>query len=96
MRRCGSDRFSCVPFAYVVCALKLVVFPLAAYLCVVFLPFLSETFKACMLLLSAAPSGAIILSLAELHECEQELAANVVLLTTILSVVTVPLLMLIL
>lgn len=84
------------PFAYIACAMKLVAFPLVAYLCVAFLPFLSETFKACMLILSAAPSGAIILSLAELHECEQELAANVVLLTTLLSVVTVPLLMLIL
>lgn len=84
------------PFAYIVCALKLIVFPLTAYLCVLFLPFLSETFEACMLVLSAAPSGAIILSLAELHECEQELAANVVLLTTLFSVITVPLLMLLL
>jgi len=82
------------PFAYLVCALKLVVFPLTAYLCVAFLPFLSETFRACMLVLSAVPSGAVILSLAELHECEQELAANVVLLTTLLSVVTAPLLIL--
>lgn len=83
------------PFAYLVCAMKLIAFPLFAYLCVAFLPFLSDTFKACMLVLSAAPSGAIILSLAELHGCEQELAANVVLLTTLLSVITVPLLILI-
>lgn len=61
-----------------------------------FLAILDETFKSCILILSAAPSGAIILSLAELHDTEQELCANVVLLTTILCVITIPLLLLIL
>ncbi|CDE26410.1 putative uncharacterized protein [Clostridium sp. CAG:307] len=84
------------PFAYLACAMKLIIFPLFAYLCVYFLPFLDETFKSCILILSAAPSGAIILSLAELHDTEQELCANVVLLTTILCVITIPLLLLIL
>ncbi len=83
------------PFAYVTCALKLIVFPLFAYLCVYFLPFVDATFKTCMLVLSAAPSAAVILSLAELHECEQELSANVLLLATILSVATLPLIVLI-
>lgn len=83
------------PFVYVSCLMKLVVFPLFAYLCVVFLP-LSDVFKASIFVLSAAPSGAIIVSLAEIHECEQELSANVVLMTTLLSVLTLPLLILIL
>ncbi|MGN0650752.1 MAG: AEC family transporter [Oscillospiraceae bacterium] len=77
-------------FVYGTCALKLIAFPLFAFLCVRWLPFLDDTLKITVVVLAAAPSGAIIESLAELHECEQELSANVVLLTTILSVVTMP------
>lgn len=83
------------PFAYGVCALKLILFPLFAYLCVCFIPGLEDSFKICVFVLSAAPSASVILAQAELHECEQELSANVVLLTTLLSVVTLPLLFLI-
>jgi predicted permease len=83
------------PFAYTVCLLKLIVFPLFAYLSVYFLPCFDATFRISLLVLSAAPSAAIILSLAELHGCEQELSANVALLTTLLSIATIPLLLLI-
>ena len=79
------------PFVYCTCALKLLVFPIFAFLCVRWLPFFDDTLKITVVVLAAAPSGAIIESLAELHECEQELSANVVLLTTILSVATMPL-----
>lgn len=84
------------PFSYFVCALKLIVFPLFAYALVRFLPWFDPTFKTSLLVLSAAPSAAVILSLAELHGCEQKLCANVVLMTTLFSVVTIPALMLIL
>ena len=80
------------PFVYGVCAMKLIVYPLVAYGIVLLIPGLDETFRDCMLVLSAAPSAAVILSLAELHRCEQELSANVVLLTTLASIVTLPLL----
>lgn len=83
------------PFAYLTCALKLIAFPLLAYLIVYFIPGLDSTFKTCIFVLSAAPSGATILSLAELHQTEQELCANVVLLATISCLITIPLLMLI-
>lgn len=83
------------PFAYLTCALKLIAFPLLAYLIVYFIPGLDSTFKICIFVLSAAPSGATILSLAELHQTEQELCANVVLLATISCLITIPLLMLI-
>lgn len=83
------------PFAYIASFLKLIVMPLFAYLCVHFLPFLDETFKICLFVLSAAPSASVILSLAELHECEQELSANVVLITTLFSLITIPVLLLI-
>lgn len=82
------------PFVYIVCAMKLLVFPLFAYACVCFLP-IGDTFKACVLVLSAAPSAAMLLSMAELHDCEQEMSANVVLLATIFCVVTLPLIVLI-
>ena len=52
-------------------------------------------FKVSVFVLSAAPTGAIIVSLAEMYGLEQELSANVVLLTTILSIITLPLLLLI-
>ena len=83
------------PFVYITCLLKLIVFPLFAYLCVYFIPGLSDMFKVSIFVLSAAPTGAIIVSLAEMYGLEQELSANVVLLTTILSIITLPLLLLI-
>lgn len=82
-------------FVYIICALKLLVFPLFAYTCVRFLPFVGDTFKACVLVLSAAPSASMLLSMAELHDCEQEMSANVVLLATIFCVVTLPLIVLV-
>lgn len=79
------------PFVYATCMLKLVVFPLVAFLFVKWLPFVDNNLKITVIVLAMTPAGVIIESLAELHECKQELAANVVLLTTILSVVTIPL-----
>lgn len=79
-------------FVYATCALKLVAFPVFAFLCVHWIPFLDPVLKTTVVVLAATPSGAIIEGLAELHECEQEFAANVVLLTTILSVLSIPVL----
>ena len=84
------------PFVYVTSFIKLFVFPLVAYLLVYFLPFLDEEFKSSIFILSGAPCAAVILSLAELHNTEQELSANVVLVSTILCVVTLPILTVIL
>ncbi len=96
--RLSSMKFKdvfCKPFAYLCCLLKLVIFPLFGYLCVYFIPGLDETFKVCILILSASPSGAIILSLAELHQTEQDLCATITLLATLMCVITIPLLTLI-
>lgn len=82
------------PFAYLTAASKLIVFPIFAFLCVCFLPFFDEMFKTTLFVLSAAPSAAFILTLAELHDKEQELAANIVLVATLLSIITLPLLLL--
>ena len=84
------------PFVYATCALKLFIFPLFAYALVYFFPFFDEEFKASIFILSGAPCAAVILSLAELHNTEQELSANVVLVSTLLCVITLPILTIIL
>ena len=84
------------PFVYITSFLKLFIFPLVAYLIVYFLPFFDDEFKASIFILSGAPCAAVILSLAELYNTEQELSANVVLVSTILCVITLPILTIIL
>ena len=84
------------PFVYVTTFLKLFLFPLFSYLIVYFLPFFDEEFKASIFILSGAPCAAVILSLAELHNVEQELSANVVLVSTLLCVISLPILTIIL
>ena len=84
------------PFVYVTSFLKLFIFPCVAYLIVYFLPFFDEEFKSSIFILSGAPCAAVILSLAELHQTEQELSANVVLVSTITCVITLPILTIIL
>lgn len=79
------------PFVYASAVLKLMVFPVLMFLMVFKLPMLNDVAKEALVILAMCPSGAVIESLAELHECEQELAANVVLLSTILCVATIPL-----
>lgn len=78
-------------FVYGTCILKLIVFPILAYFFVKLIPIDDNVLKTAIVVLAMTPSGAIIESLAELHDCQQEFAANVVLLTTILCVVTIPL-----
>ena len=70
---------------------KLVVFPLFSFLLVLPLP-LSPVFKASVLMLSATPCASILLNLAEIHHNGQKLAANCALLSTLLSIATIPLL----
>lgn len=81
-------------FAYLAAVLKLIVYPLLALGIVSIIPGLDDIFRISMFVLSCAPTGVVVLSLAELHECEQKTTANVVLLSTLLSVITIPLLML--
>lgn len=78
-------------FVYATCALKLVVFPLIAFVFVKLIPIDDQVLKTAIVVLAMTPSGAIIESLAEFHDTQQEFAANVVLLTTILCVITIPL-----
>jgi predicted permease len=83
------------PSIYIICALKLIVFPLFCYLCVVFLP-LPVSFKGSILILASVPCASVILNMAEMYHGETELAANCVLVSTLLCFLTVPVLTLIL
>ena len=74
---------------------KLVAFPLFSYLLVFFLP-LSPVLKASVLILSGTPCASIILNFSEMYHNGQKLAANCALLSTLLSIVTIPLLSLLL
>ena len=79
------------PLIYLIALGKLLVFPLFAYLLVLPLS-LDPVFKSSILILAGTPCASILLNLAEMHHHGQELAANCALLTTLLSIVTIPLL----
>ena len=79
------------PLAWLISAGKLLVFPLFCYLLVLPLP-LDPVFKGSILILAGTPCASILLNLAEIHHNGQELAANCALLSTLLSILTIPLL----
>lgn len=83
------------PIVYATAALKLLVFPLFCYALIYFLPF-SEVFKAGVLILSGMPCAAVLLSMAEIHKSETEMAANCQLVSTLLCFLTIPVLTLLL
>lgn len=83
------------PFIYLICAGKLIIFPLFAYALFAFIP-LPASFKASLFILAATPCASVILNLAEIHGKEAELSANCILLSTLLCIFTIPLLSLLL
>ena len=76
-------------YVYIICACKLLVFPFACLAIVYFLP-LNNVFKAAMFILGGTPCAAVMLNIAEIYEGETELAANCVLLSTLLCIFTIP------
>ena len=79
------------PLVWLISAGKLLVFPLFCYLLV--LPFpLDPVFKGSILILGATPCASVLLNLAEIHHNGRRLAANCALLSTLLSIITIPLL----
>ena len=79
------------PMVYLTIAGKLLVYPLFCFALVYFLP-LPLVFKGSILVLSATPCASKMLSLAEVYNGEKELAANIILLSTLVCFLTVPLL----
>lgn len=80
---------------YVALAGKMIIFPLFCYALVFFLP-VPFSFKASILILAATPCASIILNLAEIHHSQMELSANCILVSTLLSFITLPLMSLLL
>jgi len=81
------------PIAYLASGLKLIVFPLFALALCSLLP-VERDFMRGVFILSCVPSGNLVLSFAEMLGEGQDAAANTVLLSTILSMATIPLMML--
>lgn len=78
-------------FVYLISAGKLILFPLFSY-ALVSLFTQDPVFRASILILSSTPCASIILNLAEMHDSNQQLAADCVLLSAILCILTIPLL----
>lgn len=83
------------PVVYLITAAKLLIFPLFSYGIVSLFP-LPYTFRAAILILFGTPCAAVLLSLAEMHRGETELAADSILVSTVCCVATIPLLTLLL
>ena len=79
------------PFVYLICAGKLIIFPLFVFALVFFLP-VPTSFKASLFILAGTPCASVILNLAEIHHKEAEMSANLILLSTLLCIFTIPLL----
>ena len=79
------------PLIWLIATGKLLVFPLFCW--ALTLPFgLDPVFRGSILIIAATPCASILLNLAEIHHNGQEIAANCALLSTLLSVITIPLL----
>jgi len=76
--------------AYLISVFKLVLFPLLCYAVSLTLP-LPFSFRACLVMLSATPCAAVILSLAEIHHSEEEVSACAIIISVLCCVLTIPL-----
>ena len=78
---------------YVVGAIKLIVFPLLSLLLIYALPMpLSHTAAVTLVILTAAPVAANTVLVASMQKANEELAGQLVAMTTLLSGVTMPIL----
>ena len=84
------------PFTYGVSAMKLLVFPAFVFVVTSLIPGLDNVFRMTITITSAAPCASVILALAELHECERQRAASALLVSSIMCVLTLPLVVLVL
>ena len=78
---------------YITVAVKQVVMPLVGLLLIKLFP-LSPEIKQAFYIICACPAASVVLSYAELCGCGQKEAANTVLLSTGLNIITLPLMML--
>ena len=69
--------------------------PLVALLLVAFMP-IDASLKACIYILAACPTASVVLAFAEMLESGQKSASGAILLSTILSIVSLPIMVLLL
>ena len=81
---------------YLTVAVKQLLMPAVAFLMVIFLKELDVNMRRALFIICACPAASVVLNFAELVGEGQREAANLVLLSTILSIVTLPLMMLLL
>ena len=80
---------------YATIAVKMIVMPLIAFACVFFLP-LPSGLKMTFYIVTACPAASVVLNFSELVGEGQKEAASIVLMSTMMSVVTMPVMMLML
>ena len=80
---------------YLASFVKLLVFPVVVFLIVWGLP-LDRMLKVTLVIMSAMPSATNTLNFAELYGADKKTSANTILLSTIFSILTIPLVMLLL
>ncbi len=78
------------PMVYLVCAGKLLIYPLFCFAALYFVP-IDPLIKSTILVLSSTPCASVVFNLAEMHGSETELSANCMLLSTLLCFLTIPL-----
>lgn len=83
------------PSQYVFIAIKLVAFPLLGFLAVAFLP-IDAVVKSTLFVIFCCPIASVVQTFSEMLGEGQETAANAVVLSTIFSIVTIPLMCLML
>lgn len=82
------------PTVYISTVIKLVIFPLAAFLVTHWLP-IDNVMKVTIYILCCCPSASVILSLSEIRDTGGQIyAANTILMTAIFCIITIPLLLL--
>lgn len=80
---------------YVTAVIKLVAMPMIAFLATHWMP-VDYSIKATVVILCACPTASVVLNLSEMYNTAQKTAANLVLTGTLFSMVTIPLVLLIL
>lgn len=89
-------KFFSLPAAYGVCAVRLTAIPLASILVLALIPGLSVEIKSAMLICAAAPVGSNVAIYAERNGQDYSRAVIMVCLSTIFSIVSMPLMILLL
>lgn len=80
---------------YTTAATKLVIMPLIGFLITHWMP-VDYSIKATIVILCSCPTASVVLNLAEIYSVGQKTAANLVLTSTLFSMLTIPLILMIL